>query len=231
MNRNALVRLSLSILIALCALGAALLVLQGPPVQAEPLQAPSALSGVTRNYPDASAPCNTTLQACISASADGDSVQIAANTYVTASLTITRAVSLIGGGANPSDVKLRPTGGRMVKYSSVPVTPTFVISNLTVENGNSGGSSGGGIRVDSGAVPLFHSIVVSNNIGAGGGGIRIIPVTPVTMVNVTVFSNTSSTLVSRRNCQRLPLTAKDVVSEQSACRRATPADASQAVLR
>ncbi len=148
-------------------------------------------TGTTRPYPGA-APCNTTLQACISGSAAGDSVQIAANTYVTDSLTITRAVSLIGGGANPSAVILRPTSGRMIRYSSVPITATFAISNLTVENGNSGGSSGGGIRVDSGAVPLFHSIVVSNNIGSGGGGIRIIPNTPATLINVTVFSNTSA---------------------------------------
>jgi predicted outer membrane repeat protein len=186
MNRNPLVRLSLCMLLALCALGAALVMLGQPSAQARTLAA------TTRTYPGAS-PCDTTLQACISASADGDIVQIAANTYLTTSLSITRAVSLVGGGTNPSDVKLRPTGGRMILYSAVPLTATFVISNLTVENGNTAAASGGGIRVSSGAIPLFHSLVISNNIAAGGGGIRIIPNSPATMVNVTLISNTSST--------------------------------------
>jgi predicted outer membrane repeat protein len=157
----------------------------------DPAQHSNSPTGTTRPYPGAP-PCNTTLQACISGSAAGDIVQISANTYVTTSLSITRAVSLIGGGANPSAVKLRPTSGRMIQYSSVPITASFVISNLSVENGNVGGSSGGGIRVQSGAAPLFFNIVVSNNIGTGGGGIRIIPAVPATLINVTVFSNTSA---------------------------------------
>lgn len=154
------------------------------------LAAPEAPS-TTRAYPGA-APCNTTLQACISASADGDTVLIAAGTYVTSSLSITRAVSLIGNGASPSSVKLRPSSGRMIQYDAASITASTVISNMTIENGNAGAASGGGIRVASGGAPLFHSLVISNNTSIGGGGIRIIPTVDVTLTNVTLFSNTAS---------------------------------------
>jgi len=154
------------------------------------LAAPEAPS-TTRTYPGA-APCNTTLQACISASANGDTVLIAAGTYVTNSLSITRAVSLIGNGVSPSSVKLRPSSGRMIQYDAASITASTVISNMTIENGNTGLSTGGGIRVASGGAPLFHSLVISNNTSIGGGGIRIIPTVDVTLTNVTLFSNTAS---------------------------------------
>ncbi len=185
MNARPLLQLIVSFTLALGAICAVLFALEQQNAEARPL------AGVTRTYPGAS-PCNTTLQACISASSDGDSILIVPNTYVTDSLTITRAVDLIGNGSNPAAVKLRPTSGRMIKYQSVPITASFAISNLTVENGNSGASSGGGIRVDSGAAPLFFNIVISNSIGGGGGGLRVIPSIPVTLINVTVFSNTST---------------------------------------
>lgn len=154
---------------------------------------------VVRTYPGA-APCNTTLQACISASADGDTVRISAGTYVTASISITRAVSVIGAGANPLAVRLRPTGGRMFTIAAATMSAGNVISNVTIENAVTSSGSGGAIRVNSGSgAPLFHSLVISNNAvtfggagGGSGGGIRVIPSVPVTMVSVLVFSNTAT---------------------------------------
>ena len=184
MSIRSLMRLGLAHMLASAAFALLFTVLAPELVRARPL-------ATGRTYPGP-APCDTTLQACISGSADGDSIVIAAGTYLTASLNISRAVSLIGGGAGPSAVKLHPTGGRMIQYSSAPLTASFVISNLSVENGNSSASSGGGIRVSSGGVPLFYNIIVSNNTGSGGGGIRIIPAEPATMISVVVLSNTSA---------------------------------------
>lgn len=168
-----------------------------PRQQAQPLvyALEPAAPAATRAYPGA-APCNTTLQACITASADGDTVSILAGTYVTASVNVTRAVSIIGAGAAPSSVKLRPTGGRMFTYNAPGISASQVISNLTIENAVTSGGSGGAIRVNAGSgAPLFHSLVISNNAvtfaGGGGGGIRVIASVPVTMVNMTVFSNTA----------------------------------------
>lgn len=90
-----------------------------PPLAPAPEQ--PAATATTRAYPG-STPCNTTLQACISGSLDGDTITLAANTYLTGSLTITRGVSLVGGGATPAGVKLRPSSGRMITYNGVPRT-------------------------------------------------------------------------------------------------------------
>ena len=154
-------------------------------------QAAPANSATIRTYPSNTPPCDTTLQACVSGADDGDSIIIAPNTYLTTSLAITKAVSLSGGGANPAAVRLRPLSGRMIQ-TNVPITASFAISNLTVENGSSGASSGGGIRVQSGAAPLFANLVISNNSGAGGAGLRIIPNVPATLINVSLTSNRSS---------------------------------------
>ncbi len=146
---------------------------------------------VIRTFPGA-APCDATLQACISASADNDIVQIQPGTYITDSLVITRAVSLIGSGDSPAATRLWAASGRMIEYAAASITAGTVISNLSIENGNASVSSGGGIRVTSGGAPLFHSLVISNNIGGAGAGIRVIPNVPVTLINVALISNTSS---------------------------------------
>lgn len=127
--------------------------MSGVPPNQPPLRP---LAATTRSYPGA-APCNTTLQACIDASADGDSIEIVPGTYITASLSIAKAVSLIGAGASRGDVRLQPTSGRMINYTGATIDAQTVLSNLTVQNGDTTAtsSSGGGIRgtSDGGFVP------------------------------------------------------------------------------
>jgi hypothetical protein len=63
------------------------------------------------------------------------------------------------------------------------------ISNVTITNGNSYGSSGGGIRIEElGSLTLANSIV-SNNSGGIGGGINNIGV--LTVSNVTISGNSA----------------------------------------
>jgi predicted outer membrane repeat protein len=149
--------------------------------------APAQATSATRSYPGV-APCNTTLQACISASVDSDIILIASGTYITDSLVITRAISVAGIGS----VTLRPTSGRMIQYSAVPPDKPFSLEQLTLEDGNTGANSGGVIRVATGsAAPVFRKLIIQN-VASGGGALRILPAIPITLTNVTFISNTSS---------------------------------------
>ena len=53
-------------------------------------------------WPNASAPCNTTLQACINASSDGEYIEIQTNGPINENIFTSIAVSLVAGtGYNP----------------------------------------------------------------------------------------------------------------------------------
>ncbi len=168
-----------------------------PAIAANSPARPRQSGQVVRIYPGA-APCDTTLQACITASANGDVVRITAPaTIITDTLTISRPIQLIGGGASPSDVVLQSTSGRVISYStgSIPVLGfTPAISNLTITGGDAGSDSGGGLRISSSVIvqPLLHSLIISNNKASSGGGVRSTSLAPLTMVNVTVISNTAT---------------------------------------
>jgi hypothetical protein len=168
------------------------------PAQAARMQPrPRQAALVERIYPGA-APCDTTLQACITGSANGDVIRIAAPaTIITDTLTISKPIQLIGGGPSPADVVLQSTSGRVISYSTgtVPLLGfTPAISNLTITGGDAGSDSGGGLRISTSVVvqPLLHSLIISNNKASSGGGVRSTSLAPLTMVNVTVISNTAS---------------------------------------
>jgi len=92
-------------------LGSALIFLdQATPAPAKPV-------GVTRPYPGL-APCNTTLQACIDGSANGDSINIAPGFYNT-SVTLNKAVSLIGAGVGSTFIQAL-SSQRVVTVSRTP---------------------------------------------------------------------------------------------------------------
>lgn len=148
----------------------------------------------TRAYPGLTAPCNTTLQACITGSADGDTVSIAPGLYITAQISIAKAINIIGASGVASDVRLRPASGRMFEINapSIITTPA-VLAHLTIENAINTFASGGGLRVQSNSgIPLFQNLVISNNIALGGGGIRVVSTRPVTITDSLIFSNTTS---------------------------------------
>jgi predicted outer membrane repeat protein len=142
---------------------------------AEPAMA-AAASAVIREFPTSvKGVCSQSLQACISASADGDTVLIKPGAYLIDSVTVTRAVNIVGGGTSPAAVKLRPSSGRLFTFSapSIVSTPT-IMTHLTLENARDETLSGVAIyvRVNSG-IPLFQNLVISNNVGYDGAGISI----------------------------------------------------------
>jgi hypothetical protein len=78
------------------------------------------------------------------------------------------------------------SSGRVVRITASSVE----ISDLTITNGNSYGSSGGGILIEEmGSLTLADSII-NNNSGGIGGGINNVGV--LSMSNVTISGNTAS---------------------------------------
>lgn len=159
-------RLSLSLFIGLFALTALGAVFKSPA---------RAAATVVRTFPDV-APCNTTLQACIDASAPGDVIQIKPGVYVT-SVTLLQPVSLIGLGTITPTLLMAPLNQRVMTITSVVITASTVISNLHITGGRLtgadcvSGACGGGIYVTGGARPTLSRLTIENNTAYQGGGL------------------------------------------------------------
>ncbi len=180
MNRQSILRPGIAASGALFALILVLLGLQSPaPIAASSL-------ATTRPYPGP-APCNTTLQACIDGSADGDAINIAAGLYIT-SVTLDKAVSLIGAGAGGTIIQALP-GQRVMTVTAV-MTDSTQIASLTIQGGNAGASNGGGIYLQGGAQPLIQNVNVIANFAASGGGIYAI--SPITLISVNINNNAAT---------------------------------------
>jgi len=154
-------------------------------------QARAAAASTTYTYPGGS-PCNTTLQACINAASAGDTIKVLAGT-VTESLTLNKAVSLIGAGPYATILKA-PVNQRVLTVSG-NVTPSTVISGLMFTGGNAvaGLDYGGGIYIVTPAQPLLAHVVISNNRATSGGGIAMDPndgpALPLQLMNSVVYGN------------------------------------------
>lgn len=172
-------RLGLTLVLAVAVLAAIFLSVQLPRVTASPL-------GVTRPYPGA-APCDTSLQACIDGSADGDVINIAANVYITG-VTLNKAVSLIGANAAGTIIQALP--GQRVLTVTAAMSDATQIANLTLQGGNAGAANGGGIFLSAGAQPLIHDVVLNANFGQSGGGIYAS--SSITLIKVTITNNTAT---------------------------------------
>jgi hypothetical protein len=88
-------------------------------------------------------PCNTTLQACIDGSRDGDEIHIATGTYIT-SLTLYKPVSLLGDAGDTPVLKALPNHGYLPDGAP----------SLTC--------CGGGFQLVNGAQPFIQNIVLTN---------------------------------------------------------------------
>ncbi len=171
----------------------ALLAFLGGPVSPA-LAAPDAPSA-TRAFPDASAPCNTTLQACINGSSAGDTIVIQPNTYIT-SVTLSKAVSLTG--ASSATVILQALAGqRVLTVTGAAISNTVIISGLTFRGGSAGGGAcpsgcGGAILITDTASPLLQGLIITNNTaGFQGGGVYAATGSALRLTALSVLSNTS----------------------------------------
>src|SRR5438105_1512247 len=185
MNQVRLLRIGISICIALCALGAALFALEQPAAHADPL--------TTRVYPSAS--CPSTLQACINGSSNGDSINIQAGTYIT-SITLNKPVTLAGAGSATTILKALPNQ-RVITVTGAAITNSTIISGLTIANGHALGDAcpagcGGGMLFTGAAQPFLSSLVITNNVADhDGGGIFADTDSPIRVDSSTIISNSS----------------------------------------
>mgnify|MGYP006350989847 CR=1 FL=1 len=150
MLSSTLRRVSLAVLLTVAAVSA-LLVTVNQRAVAQP-----SVPEVPRTYPGA-APCNTTLQACIDGSSNGDVINILAGVYNT-SVTLNKPVSLIGAGSGTTSLVALP-GQRVMTVTGV-MTDATQIGNLTLQGGNAGVATGGGIFLSAGAQPLIQNVTV-----------------------------------------------------------------------
>lgn len=179
MLNPALFRLVCSLTAAILAAMAFLVLLDVPRAAADPLAA------TTRIYP--SALCNTTLQACIDGSVDGDSIVITAGTYIT-SITLNKAVSLLGAGA-PTTTLRALNSQRAITVTGAGITRSTFISGMQIVNGFATGN-GGGVHVLGAAQPLLANLVISGGVASGnGGGIGAEAGSPLTLLNVQLQNN------------------------------------------
>ncbi len=144
----------------------------------------------SRNYPGPS-PCNTTLQACISASADGDSVVITASTYIT-SVTITRAVNLIGSVVGGVTTTLSAPVGQHAITITNGITRPFILANLIIKRTSAATPSG--VQIDGSVVapPLFSAVIISNFVGGNGGGISSFGPGTLRLINAQILGNSAT---------------------------------------
>jgi hypothetical protein len=195
MIHKTLLRLALSLVVMLTTLVAIELVLaQTPPDEA------ALYSTASYTYPGA-APCHTTLQACVDALSDGDVIHILPGEY-TVSLTLDKAVSLIGAEPLSATILRAPIGQRVLNITGATIDNSVVISGLQIVGGDvSAGSKcpancGGGIVISDGAWPTLDTLVISGNQATIGAGIFIDQTGqakgPVMIVHTRISSNSAS---------------------------------------
>ena len=140
-----------------------------------------------------------TIAAAISASVDGDVINIAAGTYYEHSLNPGGRDITIQGVVDPSDGSLLTTidaqqGGSVFMFNSGETSGT-VIKDLVITGGTGTESSsylrGGGIYC-SWSSPTISGCTISGNTADSGGGIYSVNFCTPTITNCTISENTAT---------------------------------------
>ncbi len=139
--------------------------------------------------------CVGSIQACIDAASDGDTIVIPAGTY-TESLTLSKPVSLTGVNSATTIIHAL-ANQRVLTVTGATISNSVVISGLTFTGGDIRGMSGycpescgGGILLQNAAQPLIQNVIIADNHADSGGGVHA--ETPLTLSSVIFFNNSAS---------------------------------------
>jgi parallel beta-helix repeat protein len=124
--------------------------------------------------------CYDSIQKAIDDSSAGDTINVAAGTYVE-DITLKAGVKVIGAGASSSIIQ--GTGGTpstrapVVKANEGNITSDTLLQGFTITGGNANAnmvdSFGGGVFIDEGAAPTIRDNLITGNRATIGGGIFI----------------------------------------------------------
>ena len=150
--------------------------------------------------------------AITAAAASGDTIHVAAGTYIESVTWSSKSVHVLGAGAG-STIVTAPSGSRGLTAISVPAAAvlegvTFSGNNsplgagmylltcgLTVRDcevtANTGGS-GAGIYIDGGSPVVANSFVTGNTASSAGGGLYIKGASTATLLNLLIAGNSAT---------------------------------------
>ena len=114
-----------------------------------------------------------TIQTGINAATDGDTVSVAAGTYVENVFLenpdggVRKNISVIGENKNTTIIDGNQNGSvfHIIRNGSL------FLKNFTIQNGAGHESAGGGVKISGGTAVLENLIIKDNAVGADGGGV------------------------------------------------------------
>lgn len=157
--------------------------------------------------------CSALPSTAVATAADGDSIAVAAGTYVD-NVAIDKTVHLLGGFDDSFATRdpdahvttLRPRAPPSMMIPIVDITGgAALIDGLTLTGGNSN-DHGGGLRISGGTPRIQHSVISANTAFFTGGGIYIHAGATVELVGDTIDNNTVG---GQDNCSGAGVTIED----------------------
>lgn len=95
------------------------------------------------------------------------------------------AVEIVGAGAEQTIID----GGGVDRVFHIPFSVDLSVSSVTIQNGDSGNASGGGVYQQNGSLIITDSVIRANSAGFGGG---ILSVDTLTLERVWFTGNSAS---------------------------------------
>ena len=157
--------------------------------------------------------CSALPSVAVAAAASGDSIAVAAGTYVD-NVTIDKTVHLLGGFDDSFTTRdpdahvttLRPLAAPSAAIPIIDITAgASLIDGVTLTGGNSN-EHGGGLRISGGAPRIQHAVISANTAFFTGGGIYIHGGAMVELVGNTIDNNTVG---GQDNCSGAGVTIED----------------------
>ncbi len=132
-------------------------------------------------WPSLLPPCNSTLQACVDLTNDGDQITILPGSYTTASITIRRSITVTS--LLLQTTLQAPPGQRVITVTSLPtdvlgaqvhlINLTLTSGNVVTPNGQCPDHCGGGVLVTDRAHVWLDNVIIARNQAFRGGGVYV----------------------------------------------------------